>query len=254
MKILDHVVKSIRDAPFYTDPFHHSVVSEIFPADSYSLILNNLPELQEYGHGKHGDARISEYESTRRQIKLGSKLELMHPVFTDVYNTLSSKEVQTVVMEKLKDQLFSRFKTPIEEIECTPDITLVRDIGGYKIRPHPDTYDRSVTFQIYLPNDNSNIDCGTELYRETTRSDSAQPHRQKGILGTFNTIMQNVTGEKKKLNFELVKKMEFSPNLAYMFSVHQNSWHGVQAIAPNVVRDSIIIFYILSSAYSRKKY
>ena len=46
--IIQHIVRRIDDTPISEDPFAHLYVEDVFPADVYDQILENLPDIDTY--------------------------------------------------------------------------------------------------------------------------------------------------------------------------------------------------------------
>ncbi len=101
---------------------------------------------------------------------------------------------------------------------------LFREVEGYSIKPHPDTRKKVVTMQLSLASHDGQRDLGTEFFRRSfgPRSWLHAPH-----------------------GFEAVKKMPFTPNTVYAFSVLNTvllkSWHGKTVIPGDMgVRNSLL--------------
>ena len=91
---------------------------------------------------------------------------------------------------------------------------LLRDLGGYKISVHTDTFRKAITTQYYLPSDDSQIHLGTSLH----------------------------TGEREE--YSKFKTLDFLPNTGYAFPVSPESWHSVQKMdSSNSPRNSLMVIY-----------
>ena len=96
---------------------------------------------------------------------------------------------------------------------------LTRDIPGYLITPHTDTYWKGITVQLYLPRDEANLNIGTIFHEKL--ADGSLP---------------------KKV------QMRFAPNTGYAFAVGDNTWHSADPVGPEVkTRDSILHTYFVDS-------
>jgi hypothetical protein len=111
-------------------------------------------------------------------------------------------------------------------IALHPRATLIRDLTGYWIAPHPDSRAKVITAQFYLARDRSQRDLGTTLYR-------------RHLFDVRNLVTL-------KHLFEPVKHLEFLPNSAYAFPVTRTSWHGREALpSGEFPRDSLLLVYYL---------
>lgn len=129
--------------------------------------------------------------------------EKSSPILSALFSSLSSEEVKHIIYELLS----------IKTEEGIPKVLLYRDVQGYKISPHTDSR-KIATVQIYLPKEEI-PDVGTQFL--------------------FNN--------KAEQRFDVVKKMRFAPNSGYAFAVSQNSWHSVDCVYNDVVRDSLMLIY-----------
>tara|TARA_Y100000310_G_scaffold213085_1_gene213989 strand:+ start:2592 stop:3410 length:819 start_codon:yes stop_codon:yes gene_type:complete len=216
---LDHVVNAVNNAEYYNEPYEHCYIKNIFSDWVYEELLRVLPPDDEYYFMKHPE--LSEYgtESPRLRLELDKayikKLPKGH-VLRLVNKILHSKE--------LKDAFFTKFKATLEinnrhKLECTPQPCFMRDKKGYKIKPHPDSGGKIITFAVYLPEDNSHEDVGTIV---NTKDVSA--------------------GHAKK--WQVHRQFKFHRNTAYAFPVTKTSWHSVDTLSDgDFDRNSLFSIY-----------
>jgi len=230
-----NIINSVNKAVTIKEPYDHFYIKDVFSRKEYSDILKYLPEERYYESFNHPDA-VTEYGSTRLRFPLNNEnlglLDLDRQLFwTNLLVTLNSHELKMAIFNKVSDDLTTRFKMPLEEIPASPSPFLFKDISGYSISVHPDSPKKSVTFQIYLPPDDSTEDIGTCVYKQIPK----------------------VKGEKKE--FVKVKRFPFLPNSAYGFAVSNHSWHGVDKLGQaGIERNSLMIIYYLDVPHHQFKY
>ena len=97
-----------------------------------------------------------------------------------------------------------------------PQPVLYADFDGYSIKPHPDTRRKVLTMLIYMPEDESQRELGTTVYKVSP-------------MGVFAW---------KSYGLVKVKTADFLPNTGFAFvvihpahSLLHTSWHGRDTIA-----------------------
>jgi hypothetical protein len=228
MTIKEQLLSAVDLTPLDKEPYDHFYMGSVFSATNYQKLLFSLPKKDLYEQFLHPDAKVSEYESTRLRFPLVKenldKLEDKE-FWTELTEACCSRELQAAVFKKLKGDLETRFKMPIDKIPASPSVFLFKDITGYKISPHPDSPKKAVTFQLYLPENWDNEDVGTIVYT------------------------------KEKQGFNKFKQFKFHPNTGYGFAVSRKSWHGVEPVGkPGLERNTLMIIYYLDNPNDSKKY
>ena len=231
-KVLDHCIQVLAATPMEKNPFPHFVVKGFFPTDFYSNLLSGLPDQKQYepfGYEKH---QSKDGVSNRFRFQFSNEcLEKLpagqQQLWFTVRSVLGSVELKSAVFQKLAPGL--RLRYGVEEA-AAKDLSgfalpeLFHETEGYSIKPHPDTRKKVVTMQLALASNDGQRELGTEFYRRSfdPRSWLRVPH-----------------------GFETVKKMPFTPNTVYAFSVLNTimlkSWHGRTVIPGDFgVRNSIL--------------
>jgi hypothetical protein len=224
-EIAAHLAESVRKTPLGTSPFSHMIMDEFFPPALYEQMMANMPETRFYGELQHEDARLPNGRSARRKLELRpahlSRLpDAQRKFWTAITEALLSPELEAAYREKFGASLMQagRFPEGFDKIKLHPAPMLIRDLGGYKISVHCDSFRKAVTTQYYLPSTRSQIHLGT----------------------TFHTRDME-TGE-----FIKVKSLEFAPNHGYAFAVEAHSWHSVeQMTSADGERNSIMLIYYI---------
>jgi len=211
---LKHVVNAVKDAEYDNVPYEHCYIKNIFSDQVYDELLKNLPSDDQYYYMKHPDLKEYGVESPRLRFELDKQHIGTLPdnhIFHVVVKILHSKE--------LRSSFFEMFKTTLKRdnrlnLDCAPQPCFMRDKQGYKIKPHPDSGGKIVTFQIYLPEDNSHENVGT------------------------------IVNTRHGKEFKIHKQFKFHRNTAYAFPVSKNSWHSVDTLSDgDFDRNSLMSIY-----------
>ena len=219
-EILDYLVKAVESVPLTREPFDHLRLNTVFPVSCYSEIIANLPDTRYYGELNHSDARLPNGRSARRKLELRAAYlrrlpEPQREIWSGVASALSSPGLEAAFKERFSAALEQRFQRPVRDLRLHPAAMLLRDLGGYKISIHCDTFRKAITTQYYLPRDVSQVHLGTTF------------HEKRGD-GTFVEV----------------KTLEFAPNSGYGFAVVRDSWHSVrQMTGDDGERNSLMLIY-----------
>lgn len=238
------LVTALDRARIETDPFAHVYVRQAFPSHVYDRMLGALPALDAFrpdNPAKYGDnARrfhaaadgVPAPASCRYTMPLDAahldRMSAPHrEVWTSVSAALRSPELRARIFTLFAPDLCRRFRTDeagLARMEAHPRVTLVRDLSGYWIEPHPDTRAKIVTVQLYLARDASQKTLGTTLY--------CRRIFHPRVLRSLSNL------------FEPVRQMEFLPNTGYLFPVGRRSWHGREEVPAGAgERNSILLVY-----------
>lgn len=216
-----HFVRVIEEAPLRREPFDHLRLAGFFPAEIYEKMMREMPATAHYGELQHDDARLPDGRSARRKLELRpAHLRRLPRAQRDFWTPLSAAlaapEVEAAYRRHFSDALASRFPPPSSMPRLHPAALLLRDLGGYKISIHCDSFRKAITTQHYLPAGSSQLHLGTSF------------HRQEN-------------GE-----FQKVSTLEFAPNTSYAFPVTAGSWHSVERMtAADGERNSLMVIYYL---------
>lgn len=206
--VLDHLVQAIHRAPLETDPFDHAYFENLLPADFYRELLDSLPNSEHYEELRHYDAILPNGRSARLKFRLEEQniLRLPEPLrefwlaYAPVFHS-----------DRLKFAIFDKL---CRKFDVRREVSLIRDLAGYKILPHPDIPEKKVTAQFYLPRDDSRPHLGTCLYKPDGDA------------------------------FVKVNQFQFKANSGYSFTVSESSWHGVEETTlADGPRDSLMFVF-----------
>jgi hypothetical protein len=211
-RVLQHLLARVRAAAVWTEPFCHTYLEDVFPADVYAALLDSFPPADRY---LPGPSAPGVPPGVRTFYNLTADAVRRFParcrdLWCGVCRALTDPELKRALYARLAVDLIHRFGVEAREV---PDLagyprpTLYRDAAGYALPPHPDTLKKVVTMHLYLPADLGQVHLGTALYRR-------EPGAARGDAAGFT----------------LAKQFEFRPNSGYAFVVNdgpsRQSWHG----------------------------
>ena len=198
---------------------------DFFPSDFYARLLQRFPDVERFA-GLNGDGTRREYALYDERSDPGS--EESRELWGIVRRVLTSPEIASALRKKLDEGFRIRAKRSGEgwPIPMHPRPVLYTDLNGYAIKPHPDTRRKVLTMQIYLPQDDSQRELGTTIYKISP-------------MGVFAW---------KSYGLAKDKTLPFLPNTGYAFvvihpaySLLRSSWHGREAISVPVEKPRLSI-------------
>ena len=213
--VLKSATSSILSAEAFRKPYPLIRFENFFPADFYARLVQRFPDIDRFA-GLNGDGTRREYALYDERSDPGS--EEGRGLWRIVRRVLSAPEVAAALREKLDEGFRIRARRSGEEwpVPMHPRPVLYTDLNGYAIKPHPDTRRKVLTMQIYLPQDESQRELGTTIYKVSPM----------GVLAW------------KSYGLAKARTMPFLPNSGYAFvvihpaySLLRASWHGREAIS-----------------------
>lgn len=228
---LGHLLDTLQKTTPVNDPFSHFFMENVFPEDLYATLLDQLPDSKDYRALSLKKYARADGTSTRDLLELSDEgvtilKESQREFWLGIADVLKSDELRNQVFDMLAVDLTARFgvsREALSQVQAYPKPAIIRDVGGYRIAPHPDVKKKIVTLQFYLPKDRFQEDLGTALYK------------RKFSLGGLLTFRRQ---------FEKVKQFSFLPNSGYGFSVSRKSWHGRELVSmTSGVRNSLLLIY-----------
>lgn len=188
---LESVIDRIMAAPVIAEPFAHIYVRDVFPKRLYEEMLANLDV--EY-------KKISEVRPVR-----GYDERAVHSPKSEFWERMDS----LLRDGRLKSALCAKLDRYAPSLR--DETLLIRDSAGYQIAPHTDSPAKVISALCYLPQDESQPDVGTSLYRP----------KQKGFTceGTMHHRFDD---------FECAKTLPYVPNSLFAFAKTNDSFHGVE--------------------------
>jgi hypothetical protein len=215
-----HAIYQLRNTPPRSYPFDHIVLNDVFPADYYQELVNNLPADEAYTPAKNGryPERGRIMLSTHEHDDLANLPANSRDFWTHFRDQVINVDFWGSLVETFTPSLSSRFKET-----CWLQSFLSRDRGGYAISPHTDTSKKLISVLFYLPTTESVLECGTSIVV------SNQPEHN-----TFNVPH---TGSWD--GFDIAHTVPFAPNSMLGFLVSDTSLHAVKPTPPGTARDTI---------------
>jgi hypothetical protein len=236
--LLTHLVAAVEKAPVCHEPYAHVYIENVFPDDFYRRILASFPDPKLYSPQNIKVWVRPNGESTRDRIFLTDEAVERFPddrraIWRTIAAAVTHNALKRILFRKLACDLALRFgidECAVDGITSYPRMVLLRDTEQYRIKPHPDGLETIVTMQFYFPEDLSQEQLGTSLYRQRS---------------AWETLLHG--GQK----FEEVKRFPFRPNSAYAFVVNnrkgRKSWHGVELVPDGIgVRNTLLNRYMAS--------
>ena len=210
LELVVHCAQSLRNANVFSKPYPHLAFEKFWPEDFYRELLAKRPELDNY-------VQLNR-ENTRRQFTLfdgscDAGDDERRALWKLVSDVLASPEIEAALREVLDEGFRIRVKGSHEEwpVKMYPRPVAYTDFDGYAIKPHSDTRRKVLTMMVYMPEDDSQIDLGTTLYKISP-------------MGVFALKSYGLVEE---------KTLPFLPNTGMAFVViHprynllRTSWHG----------------------------
>jgi hypothetical protein len=228
--LAEAVVAAIGAGRAVERPFFHLEFDRVFPDDVYARMTAALPAARDYRPLPGRDNGNLRPDGTSTRVKIDLFPEYIRhldpkkrPVWELAGRALTSGAVQTALVQRLAPGLARRFGGNHAAVRMYPIPVLTRDIPGYHIRPHTDTYWKGITVQIYLPCDASATHIGT-IFHERQADGSLRE----------------------------ACRMPFAPNTGYAFAVGDDTWHSADPVGAEVeTRDSILLTYFVDAGLLR---
>lgn len=254
-EICEHLLSVVERIECENNPFSHFYTKGWFPDHVYKNMIENLPDTTLYDEVKHADARRKDGTSTRHYLALTDPRmfeSLKQPeqiLWGSIKEALCSPTFKKMVFKKLQTDLAKRFdidERSVEQIEAYPSVFFTRDVGGYRIKIHPDAPRKIVTMQFYLPNDDSQIELGTSIYKKIAGETEKVFFFEKVKEKMSEKMMKSKLDLGYKLQqqmFEKVKTFEFTPNSGYGFAVGKKSFHDRDELGDKEVRNTLMCIW-----------
>ena len=217
-----HLAYKIANTPILNFPFPHIYVENIFPADFYSKLLKNFPELKDLKSLADSDKAnwgLAGYKD-RFILNLGKKEELSmfeknKQEFLKEFGEIFIKgEFGKLLKSKFKRFLDMRFQY-LENVSFHDEVRLILDKKNYSLGPHTDKPSKVISILFYLPKDLTQKETGTSIYmpKDLNLLDKELPHKHY-----------------PHEHFHKVITMPYVPNSAFCFVKTNNSFHGVEKL------------------------
>lgn len=219
----------VGNVPFNMFPYPHFYVPDVFPADFYRRLQQNLPD----------PAAMIPIEQARRvrgykerfvlgldDDNLATLPAAKQAFWSDLAGWLVGQNFGQLVLRKFQPLIGQRFGGRTD-MQFEEEALLVQDVTNYKLGPHTDAPRKVVTMLFYLPPDNSQLHLGTSIYlpRDPAFTCPGGPHHPHDQFARLHTN-------------------PFAPNSLFAFFKTDNSFHGVEPVADPDCRRWLLLYDI----------
>lgn len=220
----------IGNVPFGMFPYPHFYLQDVFPADFYRQLQQNLPDPQ----AMIPIEKARPVQGYKERFVLGLTDE--HLATLPEAKRAFWKEINRWMVKEssFANLIFTKFQPFIEQrfagqsdLEFSAETLLVQDITNYKLGPHTDSPRKVVTMLFYLPPDDSQRHMGTSMYLPADGQFTCPggPHHAREKFVRLHTN-------------------PFLPNSLFAFFKTNNSFHGVEPVADPDTRRWLLLFDI----------
>ncbi len=203
--VVKSFLKSVDSAKRSEQPYRHWALQGCFPADSVDDVLTlpfDAPSLD----GVSGKREL--HNNTRKYFDVENRERF--PVCEAIAQAFQDKRVTS--------QIEKAFGTDLKGTYLR--IEFAQDIDGFWLEPHTDLGVKTFTMLLYLSQDPSHHDLGTDIY----------------------------DGDKRHFG-----RSAFTPNGAMVFIPGNNTYHGFEKRPIKGVRTSLIINYVTNEWRAREQ-
>lgn len=219
----------VGNAQFNMFPYPHFYVPDVFPADFYRQLQQNLPDPAAMRPIE--EVRAVKGYKERFVLGLDEKNLATLPAakqafWSDLAGWLVGTNFQSLVLRKFQPFIDKRFAGK-GDMQFYDEGLLVQDVTNYKLGPHTDAMRKVVTMLFYLPPDESQSHMGTSMYlpRDPGFTCPGGPHHDRD-------------------KFALLHTNPFVPNSLFAFFKTDNSFHGVEPVADPDCRRWLLLYDI----------
>ncbi len=162
--IVSHGRESILAGACFDKPYPHLTFDKFFPDDIYQRLIGHWPDIDKYVD-LNGARTRKQFTLHDRKADAGDAERTA--LWRAVSDAVSAPEIEAAMRERLRRGLEIRAKGSGEEwpVPMYPQPVLYADFEGYAIKPHPDTRRKVLTMMIYMPDDESQRELGTTVYK-----------------------------------------------------------------------------------------
>lgn len=211
-------------------PYPHFVVNDVFPANFYAALQQNLPRPDTMRTLKEARGVAGYDERFVFEFK-PEQLELLEPAQRDFWQSLHAWMVggrfAHLMLSKFSPFIKQRFGADMGNVRFYDEALLVQDTTNYKLGPHTDAPRKVLTLLFYLPRDASQQHMGTSIYLPKDRDFRCpggphHPHER----------------------FDKVWTVPFLPNTLFVFFKNDVSFHGVEPVQDADTRRWLLLYDI----------
>jgi hypothetical protein len=162
--IVSHGRDSILAGAYFDRPYPHLLFKKFFPGDVYRELIGHWPDIDRYVD-LNGARTRKQFTLHDRSVNAGDAERTA--LWRAVSDAVSAPEIESAMRERLRRGLEIRSKGSGEgwPVPMYPQPVLYADFEGYAIKPHADTRRKVITMMIYMPDDDSQPELGTAVYK-----------------------------------------------------------------------------------------
>lgn len=228
--VVQHMVSRCRKASLVDEPFPYFFIEDLFPDEYYQQLLDNKPNnsqlvlMSSSGRTQGGvfDDRLMLDMTEDEFLKLDAQRQsFWGHLNTVLLSQAFAESITRVFWKQLQVRgLVGKGKT----LSINSEALFMRDRNGFRMGPHTDSPKRFISTMIYLPDNNEHSNLGTSIYR---------PKQQDF---TCEGLVHHSYGS---TDFEEHYRAPYIPNSCLVFLKTNNSFHGVEALPHDYLRDTI---------------
>jgi hypothetical protein len=203
--VIKTFLRSVDSAKRSEQPYRHWALQACFPADSVDDVLT-LPFEAPSLDGVSGKREL--HNNTRKYFDVENRERF--PVCEAIAQAFQDKRVTSYIEKAFGTDLKGTYLR----------IEFAQDIDGFWLEPHTDLGVKTFTMLLYLSQDPSHHDLGTDIY----------------------------DGDKRHFG-----RSAFTPNGAMVFIPGNNTYHGFEKRPMKGVRTSLIINYVTNEWRAREQ-
>lgn len=220
----------VGNAAVQNFPFPHIYVRDLFPADFYRRLRQNLPSANAYTTLRKLNRVRDDYPDSRVVLPLEtqhlSALDEPQRSFWQALTTsLRGPEFGSLILSRFQPALEQRFGS-LSEQQFAVEALLVRDHTTYRLPPHTDSPTKVVSLLFYLPQDDNLAHLGTSIYLPKTRKQTTERHACASE------------------QFDRLFTMPYTQNTLFAFVNTPNAIHGVEPITEGEVCRDLLLYDI----------
>jgi hypothetical protein len=165
--VREHCGRRIRETPLRREPFPHLVIEGLLPEAAYAALLAEFPKRERFRRADYAGTGFSRREPHYVSYGLALPREELAGACRELVEYFESDEFARLLLDKFEAAIPEQKRAwfggtaPDYGSRCHLHI----DLPGYEIPPHPDAEDKILTYQMYLPRDESVREYGTHLLR-----------------------------------------------------------------------------------------
>ena len=218
IKQFESITDSVKQSELQEVPFRHLFIREVISYDAY----RSITELN-----AHNDLEMSDLHG-RKEYRIIDNNDAW--IWEEESNKLFQELCKKFRLGKVTD----------EQVGCTA--TFWEDSEQFTITDiHTDAFydtDLTISCQIYLPNDESQINLGTKLYRYVGDNIEEDANQDEG------TKYPHQARHDKLDKFEHSRSVPFQPNSMFCTVNSKDGWHQAPVITQGVRKSLMLRFKV----------